>query len=119
MVEEEVLLDFTVIVHLYFLPRTVAVIVHLPAFFAVTTPFLDTDATAVLELFQVTACVVPLTESWTFFPAYKVLELAEMAGVSTVTLQRYFFVPIFAVMVTEPFFKAVTTPLLETVAMDF
>ena len=59
---EKYLAHFTVTVHLavFFPSVVVAVIVAVPFFFAVTTPLLETVATLVLLLFQVTALFVAL-----------------------------------------------------------
>ena len=52
---------FTVTAHSSFFLPTLAVIVTLPTFFAVTTPLLLTLATALSELDHLTVLLVPLT----------------------------------------------------------
>ena len=53
------------------------------------------------------------------FPTFKIRLFLLSFGDSTVTLQVYFFLPTFAVIVAEPDFLAVTFPEPLTVATDF
>ncbi|MNN87000.1 hypothetical protein D3C81_2044890 [compost metagenome] len=63
---------FTVTVQVYFFLSTVAVMVALPAFFAVTFPVLLTVATVVLLDFQVTFDLVPVILSTFDLPTSRV-----------------------------------------------
>ena len=90
-----------------------------PAFLAVTLPFLFTIATFLLLLLHFIFCLVPVNFKVTDFFTFSVIICLFILGASTVTLQVYFFLPTFAVIVAEPFFLAVTTPLDDTAATDF
>ena len=61
---------FTVTLQVNFLPQSVAVILTVPAFFPVTTPFDDTVAIFVLEDFQVGLAVVPVSLIVVVLPLY-------------------------------------------------
>lgn len=73
--EEEELLEepFTVILQLNFLFRTAAVMVAVPAFFAVTFPVLVTAATLLLDDFQITFWLVPFSLSTVLLPVFMVV----------------------------------------------
>jgi len=109
----------TVTTHWYSFPKTVAVMVAVPAFFAVILPFLFTEAIFLLEDAQVTVSVVPLIFSFCVSPTVRERLVALIAGVTTVILHLYFSPLTEAVMVADPFFFAVPLPLALTFATDF
>ena len=80
-----------VTLHLAFTPLAMAKIVTVPAFFAVTLPFLLTVARALLEDFHVTFLDFPLTVALSVkvFPAVRVYFFLEIfvVGFLTVTVQ--------------------------------
>ena len=59
---------FTVTLHLSFLPAILAVIVALPEFFPLTTPFFDTEATFLLLVLHKTLPLAPLAFSFNVSP---------------------------------------------------
>ena len=63
---------FTVTLQVYFLPPTFAVMVAVPAFFAVTTPFLLTTATFFLLEDQVAFLLLPSTCRLVVCPIFSV-----------------------------------------------
>ncbi|EET62452.1 hypothetical protein BRYFOR_05487 [Marvinbryantia formatexigens DSM 14469] len=63
---------FTVTLQVYFLLPALAVIVAVPFFFAVTTPFEETVATLFLEVVHLTFPEIPLSLSVYFFPVFNV-----------------------------------------------
>ena len=124
--------DFTVTEQVAFLlpSSVVTVIVAVPAFFAVTTPEVETVATVVLLEDQVTFLFVALdgdtvAVSVCVWPSTKVrlvwFKLTPVTGTVaalTVTEQVAFLLPssVVTVIVAVPAFFAVTTPEVETVA---
>ena len=88
---------FTVILHLYFLPPTLAVIVAVPFFFAVTFPFEFTVATFLLLEVHLTFLDVPVIFSVYFSPTFSVFFVL------------FIFIPVAACTV-DAIFKFVNTP---------
>ena len=105
--------------HVYFLLPIFAVILVVPVFFPVTTPLLDTVATALLLELHITFCLVPVTFKLYLFPTVSLIDVFDNLGTSTVIWQVYFCFPTFAVITAVPLFLATTLPLLLTVATFF
>ena len=110
-------------------PPAAAVIVALPAFFAVTTPLEDTVATALFEVDHAAsssttlpAASVSLAESWLVAPLASEINAGVTATLFTAPAETMTVaLPVApfadAEIVVLPMCSAVTTPLLETVAM--
>jgi hypothetical protein len=114
------------------LPSLVPVIVTLPAFTAVTTPFADTVATFGFELLHVTvrpvssapfssrviavACVVAPSTMVLFARLTKTVATGNGGGGATVSAALPALPSLVAVIVAEPPPTAVTTPVCDTVA---
>ena len=101
------------------------VIFALPGLMALTTPFLDTVATFLLLLVQVRAVLalvgVSVAFSVSFLPTFKVafflLRVTFVGAAGTVILQVAFLpLAVVTVMMAVPFFSALTTPFLLTLA---
>ena len=116
----------TVIVQVAVLSPALAVMVAVPTFFAITTP-LNTTATASSEDVQKTVLSVAssgltLAIRVTVSPTFKDAEVLSIDidvtdVASTNIAQDAVFSPAFAVMVAEPIFFAITTPL-DTIAIS-
>ena len=90
-----------------------------PSFFALTTPFLFTVAICLsMEVHRIFN-LVPTSLSCAVFPVVRFNLVLESFAFSTFILQGILYVPILAVIVTVPFFLAVTRPLLLTAAILF
>ena len=122
-------IDLTVTVQVVLIPLTVlAVIVVLPGETAVTRPFVDTLAIAVFELVHVTVLSVAL-DGVTVAVSCCVLPISSVAAIGvtampvgriclTVTVHVVLIpLTVLAVIVVLPGAIAVTTPLVDTVAM--
>ena len=106
-----------------------AVIVAVPAAFAVTNPLVDTVATLVLELVHVTVLLVALdgvivAVNCDVFPTsklslvlFKLIPVTSTVFDDTFTVQVAVFPPAVAVIVVVPTPTATTAPLLSTVAI--
>lgn len=97
----------------------VAVMVAVPAFFAVTFPPELTVATVFRLELHLIFCLVPVNFNWAVPFTFSVRVSLFNEGVSTVTLHTSLFFPNLAVIAAVPFFFAVTFPLLFTEAMLF
>ena len=110
----------TVTAQVNFFPATSAVMVALPSPTPLMLPEESTVAADWFDVDQETFAFVPVTVSLYVSPtlivsAFRLI----LALLVTVTLQTYFFLPTFAVILAVPSFFPVTTPFLETAATAF
>ena len=88
-----------------------------PDFLAVALPLELMETTDLLEELHLIFCLVPVILNWKDFPLVMKPVLLDNLGVSTINLHLYTVRPFCAVMVTFPFFLAVTMPEEVTVAI--